>query len=546
MAMAAHIASHSAVRKGFLFIFSSLLIFFSIQLVRYHYVLIRFPYPLEYREGAALYTTDLLLKGENPYALKNMPTAINVYGIVYPLFVYPFARLWGATFLVHRSVSAVFLLLSLLLFYVILRRERVGIVYSYSAVLILSASLLARYTPLARPDGLGFFLFLASLFIPYLHGYSPRSLLLSAALGILALYTKAYFVLSIPYLLFYLFVFVSKKKAVFYGATSLVLLLGTAVIVNHVFETYFLNVFFNHMNVATNDLAVLRLQSAWFLTYNAGIVFIFIPYLSLFAFDKMLTASGQRSAVGGLVKKLTARLYVTDYDQPLLKVAFPLSLHCLIWSGMLFYLKLGRHNGNMMTYAYQLITPFLILSTYKLFSAPIKNLRSARSINDHGYVVIMPAVLISLALLYSSAATLKNPAAQVSREAWQRVESITRSYPDILNSPLLVSLLLQQHKTVYDAGQTEYFEHSRYPDFSAPGRWPSNSKSTAQWVNYQDSVKEVVSDQGFDAVIVTPREYSFYLEELSQNYFKTETLEVCMPHAEQCAPLEVWEPRSAK
>jgi hypothetical protein len=147
-----------AVIKKVVFVsFGLLLLYFGIQLIRYHFLLVTFPYPLEYREGAILFVTDLLLEGENPYALQNMPLAMNVYGINYHLIVYPFARLWGATFLVHRAVSAVFILLSLPIFFVILRRHRAGVLYSLAAVLILYASLLYRYTPLARPDGVGFF-----------------------------------------------------------------------------------------------------------------------------------------------------------------------------------------------------------------------------------------------------------------------------------------------------------------------------------------------------------------------------------------------------
>jgi len=103
---------------------------------------VTFPYPLESFEGAMLLTTRVLLHGENPYALANMPVAINVYGINYHLLVYPFARLWGSTFLVHRAVSAVFIWLSCILFFVILRRHKINPLYSLSAVLIWYASLL--------------------------------------------------------------------------------------------------------------------------------------------------------------------------------------------------------------------------------------------------------------------------------------------------------------------------------------------------------------------------------------------------------------------
>ena len=545
MAIAAYIASPSGVRKLFLFIFTSLLLYFAVHLVRYHFLLVTFPYPLEYREGAVLFTTNLLLKGENPYTLEHMPTAINVYGIVYHLVVYPVARLWGATFVVHRAVSAAFLLFSLVLFFVVLRRYQVRVLYSLSAVLILFASLLDRFTPLARPDGLGFFLFLASIFTAYLQHYSTRSLIVSAVLGIAAFYTKAYFVLSIPYLFLYLFLFVSKEKAILYGGISFSLLILTALIVNKVFETYFLNAFFNHMNVATNDLNHLRVQLAWFLIYNAGLVLILIVYLSLSTFDKISGDSWQTASVGIIVKKLRDLVHILRFDKPLVEVAFPISLHCLILSCGLFYLKLGRHNGNMMTYAYQLMSPFFVLLTYSAFNSPLKKLRSAKFIKHYNYALLMPCILLSLYLLYSSATALADPGAKESREVWRRIETITLAYRHIMNSPLIVSMLMQQNKTVYDAGQTEFFQYSHYSFSWLDGPLPSNGEISMQWENYQNSVNQAILKQEFDAVIVTPREYGFYLEDLTKNYIKVSTVGICMLHTAQCAPLEIWEPKTS-
>ena len=63
MAIATHITPPYVVKKIFLAIFSSLVIYIGFQLIRYHYFLVTFHYPLEYREGAILFTTNLLLKG---------------------------------------------------------------------------------------------------------------------------------------------------------------------------------------------------------------------------------------------------------------------------------------------------------------------------------------------------------------------------------------------------------------------------------------------------------------------------------------------------
>jgi hypothetical protein len=545
MNITAYIAPLSIGKKLILASFSVILLCFGIQLLRYHYLLVTFPYPLESFEGAMLLTTNLLLKGENPYALENMPVAINVYGINYHLLVYPFARLWGSTFLVHRALSAIFILLSCILFFVILRRHRINLLYSISAVLILYASLLYRYTAVAKPDGLGFFLFLLSAFIVYLMEYSTWSLVMSVFLGILAFYTKPYFVLSIPYLVSYLFLFVSKKKAIFYGALAFVLLITTAFMINHIFETYFVNTFFNHINVATNNFRQMTGQLGFFSLFYSGIILIFIVYFSLSVLDRV--RSGELPGLGfdAIKKEFIKRIDLFSYEKPLIKIAFPFSLYCLILSFGIFYFKLGRHVGNIMTYAYHLITPFFLIYIFSLLDLPLKNVHLARRRDNYNYALLLPCILVSLYLLYSSATYLKDSAEWTDREDWRRIEQIMSSYKNIMNSQVLVSLLLKQNKPVYDTGQTEFFQHSHYRFRWLEGLLLPNADISRQWTEYENSIRQAVSHQEFDAIIIAPWEHRSYLDGIEKNYSMVDKVGVCMFHTAQCALLEIWEPKSS-
>ena len=538
------LSSPSTVKKLILVLFSLALFYFGIQLVRYHYLLVTFPYPLESFEGAMLLTTKMLLNGENPYALKNMPVAINVYGINYHLLVYPFARLWGSTFLVHRAVSAILILLSCILFFVILRRHRIDTLYSVSATLVWYASLLYRYTAVAKPDGLGIFLFLLSVFIMYLMQNSTWSLLVSVVLGVLAFYTKPYFGLSIPYVATYLFLFVSKKKAVIYAALSFVLLSTTAFYVNRVFETYFVNTFFNHINVATNDLGQLFLQLQFFALYFSGIILIFLVYCSLVVLDKVQNGASQELGFGTIMQELVKRIDVIHYDNPLFEIAFLFPLYCLILSFLIFYFKLGRHVGNIMTYAYHLITPFFLIFVFGLLDVPLKSTSLAKRRENYNYVLLLPGILISLYFLFSSASYLKDVPEWTDIADWRRIEQITRSYKNIMNSQVLVSLLLDQNKSVYDTGQTEFFQYSHYPSGLLDGWLLSNANISRQWAEYESSIKQSVRQHEFDAIIITRREQRPYLEELQDYYFVADKVGVCMFHSAQCALLEIWEPNS--
>lgn len=524
-------------------VFSLMLLYFAIQLIRYHYLLVTFHYPLESFEGAMLLTTKLLLNGENPFALDKMPAAMNVYGINYHLIVYPFAKIWGSTFLVHRAVSAFFLLTSCILFFVVIRRHGINLIYSISAVLLLYASLLYRYTPLAKPDSVGFFLFLLSVFIVYLMQYSTLSLIISAILGVAAFYTKPYFVLSVPYIALYLFLFVSKKRAILYGIVAFLLFLGTAYFVNGIFETYFLNTLFNHVNVATNDVPHLQMQLEFFLIFYSGIFLILLASLLLFVFDKFPDAPWRNLKFETVRDEVTKRINVFHFDKPLIAIDFPLTLFCLMLSSLLFYFKLGRHHGNIMTYAYHLVTPFFLIYVFRMIDSPLKKPDLVKRRENYGYVLLMPCVLLSLYLLYTSASYLKDSPEWLASEEWHQIEQITQSHQNVMNSPIIVYLLVEQNKPVYDTGQTEFFQESHYPFGWLDAVFPSNDEISARWDEYAASIQNSVLKKEFDAIILeAPEEYSF-LQGFQENYSRTNTFEICIFHTAQCTLLEVWEPK---
>jgi hypothetical protein len=107
-------------------IFGFFILYSYIYLLNYHYHIIACPYPLEYREGANILPTDLLLQGKNPFDYLNNPQSANLYRIFYNLLVFPFAIIWGPTLLLHRIVSGCFLYACCLIIFIILRKDKRG------------------------------------------------------------------------------------------------------------------------------------------------------------------------------------------------------------------------------------------------------------------------------------------------------------------------------------------------------------------------------------------------------------------------------------
>src|SRR5439155_3828837 len=226
------------------------------------------PFPLEFRENAVLFTADLQNRGESPYALEHRPVFVNVYGIGYYWICYPFTRLFGCSYTVLRLVSSAFILATCGLLTWALRIGGVSWIFAVVGGLFLFTQLGQGLSIVARPDGLGLFLFLASLVIPYRFRFRPSALFFSALLSILGFLTKPYFVLSLGLVWLHLFVFESKSKAIIFGVGSGLGLMASIWVVDLLYECYFTETFFASMASAIHSWAHLRKIGGLFLLQN--------------------------------------------------------------------------------------------------------------------------------------------------------------------------------------------------------------------------------------------------------------------------------------
>src|SRR5262245_18507159 len=155
-------------------------------------------WPFEYREFAPVSFTGALLAGVNPYVIENEPHFANVYGPLYSLLVWPWAALAGNGFQVHRLVSLFFLCADSALLYGLIRSGRSGRALAVCAAAVFFLAQVDDLAGLARPDGLGTFLFIAALAVLARSSTGTFSLASSALLVVLAFFTKPYFALAAP------------------------------------------------------------------------------------------------------------------------------------------------------------------------------------------------------------------------------------------------------------------------------------------------------------------------------------------------------------
>ncbi len=484
--------------------------------------MITYPYPLEFREGAMLVTTDLLVKGRNPFSWDEQPQHTNIYGIVYHLIVYPFAKLFNTGAVVHRSVSAVFIIASCFIIFLVLRRKKVPVYYIFPAVLLLYAFFLfpGTTTPFSGPHSLGLFLFLGSIFIPWLKKYSLMSLVVSVILGILGFYSKAYFVLGLPFLTIYIFLFVSKKKGVLFGATWTGLLFLSILCVKQILECYFANTFFINLNGAQNSLSHCLKQFHFFFQKNREL-------FAVLALGVLIQVISKFKSLKGF--NIIPKANFNDFKKPFFDRQVDLNLFCLICSTLLIYFKLGRHGGSWMGYLFQLMTPFFIILVFSSLK------------KDMWRFITLPMIGISIITVLSSHLEV-NP--EESLKNWKTVREIVSKYKNIYNSPAIVSLLVEQDKEIYDSGLTECFHLGEAKGSFLKSIFLKKDRVAEKTQEYNQNIYDQIVHKKFDLLLVTKNWFvRAPVEETRKNYKYLGSIDVIMPYFPQVWKLGIWLPR---
>ncbi len=500
------------------------------RMILFHYHLIVYPYQAEYREGADLLLTTAFARGIDPYALAVQPQYTNAYGFVSNLLTAPFVALWGPSFAPGRALAALADGLSCLLLVVVMRRLGVSLLLCLSAVILFDVGLIDDGSSiLARADGLGLLLFLASICLPWLDDYSPRSLALSVLLALLAFYTKVYFVLGAFYLGPFLFLCVSKRKALVYGLVLALLLGVTAWIVDQRADFYFTNALFGHINGPEN--------AQWALTQFVGIIRFYGLLWALLGLSLGLTIllRPRLRALSAVNRWQSLRLLPawartrfplnrTPLSRPLFEGAnTPLALFTLslLLSALLLYLKLGRNHGANLTYYYQLLAPFALLLAFTL-------LARLRRLQTLVWLALIPTLWLT-----GQAQVARLASGPDDSSVWAHLGQVVSTRHDILNSPALTGLVIQAGLPIYDSGSTEFFRYAH----------DSRHNIAALYKAYRTRLREGVQQGAFDLVLLTPGWARLIDEQnVADHYRLRETLTLPMPYSFQTWNIELWVP----
>ena len=494
-----------------------------VWLLHYAWVLLNDPNPAEYREGANLVMTQYFLDGKNPFLLENQPLLNTNKGFLYNLAVLPLAALFGNTLFIHRLVVLVFNLLSAWLVYRILKKSGAASPLALAGALMLLACLLFYVSPIARVDGMGNFLFLAACCIPWLHDFERKSLWASGLLGLLAFYTKPYFLLSVAIVAVYVFLFISKKRGLLYGSLTLLATLASAVLVRQVFECYFLHTIFNSFSNASDSESM-----AWMLQQVGRFILLFLPLGGLLGLLAIYRSNSGKKANKEKRGK-TKWLDLQQMDTGLIKGKMNYFLFFFTISTLVIILLLGKNHGNYMVYLFQLMAPPLIIFTLQqVRDTPQMDLASA-------VLVLTTMGVLCFGLLYPNDA-------RPYRENWDKLNGYVEESQHILNSPLLVAKMIREGLTPVDSGSSEYF-YSTAP-YAANYFAPAYEQVQEQGDHYLKEVRERVEEQYYDHIIITEGYSPFCNTDIiSQYYTLHDSVALTLPQSNQHWVVQVWIPQ---
>ncbi len=475
-----------------------------------------FPYQMEFREGAIVLTNAAFLKGINPWALENNLEYINVYGIVYNALILPFNWLLGNQIWIYRLVSMLAILGQIFLIGVVQRKNGITWLNIGITAVFIWLGQIYYTTPMARPDTLGQLFFLLTLFLPVLMNYSAKSLVWSGLFAVLGFYTKTYFVLGLPLLAMYLFIFRSKTQAIWYGGISLTGIVMSAIVINHFFEAYFLNVVFSHI-ADTNRIYSYMVQQSIHFARDYWAV-LFIGLLAIVIAMRNFHWS----------KQSLPRIQF-GFHQPLLSKSMDPNLFYILICTFLIYFSLGRHNGTKMAYYYQLLSPFLLLLIFGF-------LQKTRRLSG------LAIVLITVNLVTHGYENLKPDLQPYPVEEWQKVGTLLDGRKDVPNSPAITYELIRRGLPVVNSGQTSYYYP--YPEKSN-FFYPDLIKIRATGDQFLSDIQANLNKKVYDLLLVDYPYPAFAKGSVyRETYLPGEIITISMPHTMQTWRVQVMTPRS--
>lgn len=478
--------------------------------------IIGFDAPKELREMTSVAIAHQFAYGSNPYAISvlenEMPSVTSIYGLLVPLLMAPFIRLFSAGPLSTLQICQVLTLfveiVGTVFFYRLLVRRTENILLSLSGAFLFQTCYW-RYSAFggAFPDQWG--LTLSVILMDLINADEQRNHyrpMLYSAMIIGLFYSKQYFILVLIGMCVYLFLYSAKDliRFLFFGA----LLGGLSVVFIHLFfPLYFTEVFpIAQGQTTTGDSAYSLAQIKKLSVYYAPVV----------AF-----------AMIGLVIDL---YHIIREKQLRGKVTYELCQIIFVFPPLF---SIAENQGTNYTYYLQMWYPYIILYGIVSVSLLLKYccqksevvLRTGRArafLGEMCYVAICLLCALSLVRVLPS---YRCPVLSYKeQQSWYHAYDILDRYSsegEILVSMALSNYCLERGIATSNYGQAEYNNQQNLENYRGSKLWRNvflfdqTETLLQQNISYNQIIKNKINDQSFRCIaFVYPEEYHFAEDDL--------------------------------
>jgi|GEM_PF-6127575 len=386
--------------------------------------------PLAIREPAIAIDTRGFLDplAPRPYTLESIPAYTNLYGLGYLWLASPFVKfLPFSEYADLRLANAFFLCLLLILItnQTASKPTRVSKLFYLGAIYAL---FVRSPSMAASPDVLGCLLYTLAWVIAVRGDYNILPLFISIIIGIFAFLTKPYFLLIIPGVAGFLFLFRSKKVAIYYTLCAAGLFGITSLIILHFYPYYFTSVVGVHAAAASRKLLVALNQ--W------GEFSLLLPIPCAIAVMNIIRYFRRKNQKFSIA---------AAWEKPALLHTSPPNGYAFgaLVAAAALGLSLSWHAGAYMIYFWHLLLPLLALWILQLDP----NLQ----FNPWWYCANLGIILALCPAIPNDGATA----------GWNQLKATASSYGKVYLDPYFDPLLIDSESRLLDNSQSEYILQNR-------------------------------------------------------------------------------------
>lgn len=494
------------------------------------YEIIISPYQMDYRETVLASSVELMSQGGNPYRIENQPEYAQAYGIVQDLIHYPFVKIFGSSLGIHRFVTVLGCLLCCLILIFWLIELKVSKIISICSSLVFYFSILFWQLGIYRPDSWALFFMLLSMYLPFKYNYSIKSLSLSVFFGLLAFYTKSYFVLGSVVISSFMFFFISKKKGIGYGFSFLFLFILTIYIVSYFFPLFFYLTVLSFLNYSTGgDWSHANFQFIQFVRINVAILFLLLIFIIRHFYNRNKKVKTNEAKIRWNLSSFNAPLFIVENT----RIEITFRLYTFLFMLFMIHYFFGRNNGAYLSYYFTHITPFLVLLTIPLTRNTSKLMNS------------IACILILFGIWNARKALFPHKMNKEQIEQWEKAKKYIQNSSNTLGTPAIANLIKERGLKVYEQGllvQFIFIGNVEKPFLQ--NLFPRYKEIQEVIKNFDKDIAKKIQNKEFDLIAMPDIHKTIASDKNVELYYDpVDSVRLEMPYTGQSWKTVFWKPK---